>query len=185
MAIVHLNNLDYPAKAKVAVLLHETYRDFWPQAFPDINDAINEIGRLCTGDTVARVTVIGDENKPVGLVGATRLPGGTLWKVYPLFIEKPQQKKGFGKALLYDLEHQVRARNGKILWAEIPDIKHQTSLGDGDLFPDVMMRARRMRTREGMSHPFEIFRHVGYEIAGAMPDAYGFLKPCVLMARKL
>jgi aminoglycoside 6'-N-acetyltransferase I len=46
-------------------------------------------------------------------------------------------------------------------------------------------RFAHARARNRGSHPFEFYLRVGYHIVGVIPDANGFGKPDILMAKRV
>jgi aminoglycoside 6'-N-acetyltransferase I len=63
------------------------------------------------------------------------------------------------------------------------DENGRTSLGGMDLYPDVLGKLRSVQNRG--SHPFEFYLRVGYHLVGVIPDANGFGKPDILMAKRI
>jgi aminoglycoside 6'-N-acetyltransferase I len=51
------------------------------------------------------------------------------------------------------------------------------------VYPDVLDRLRSIKNiRE---HPFEFYLKVGYQLVGLIPDANGFGRPDILMAKRV
>jgi aminoglycoside 6'-N-acetyltransferase I len=48
---------------------------------------------------------------------------------------------------------------------------------------DALDRLRELRDLGG--HPFEVYRRLGYEVVGVIPDANGFGRPDIYMAKSL
>jgi aminoglycoside 6'-N-acetyltransferase I len=59
----------------------------------------------------------------------------------------------------------------------------QTSLGGVDLYPDVLARLAALQNLR--DHPVGFYQRLGYSVIGVMPDANGFGKPDILLARRL
>ena len=49
------------------------------------------------------------QNHPVGWIGAIRQNGGRVWEIHPLMVTKSEQGKGFGRALVNDIEELAQA----------------------------------------------------------------------------
>ena len=60
---------------------------------------------------------------------------------------------------------------------------YRTSLGGIDLYPDVLDKLRSIENVGG--HPFEFYLKAGYHVVGVIPDANGFGKPDILMAKRI
>jgi aminoglycoside 6'-N-acetyltransferase I len=58
-----------------------------------------------------------------------------------------------------------------------------TSLGGVDLFPSPLEHLARVRNLR--RHPYEFYQKQGYVIVGVVPDANGFGKPDILMAKSV
>ncbi|MFN2459289.1 MAG: hypothetical protein ABR591_01150 [Candidatus Velthaea sp.] len=58
-----------------------------------------------------------------------------------------------------------------------------TSLGGVDLYPNVLEHLAALEDRK--SHPFGFYRRLGYAVVGVVPDAEGFGKPDILMAKRV
>jgi aminoglycoside 6'-N-acetyltransferase I len=51
------------------------------------------------------------------------------------------------------------------------------------LYPDVLGAVQRLRNLG--DHPFTFYQRVGFTIVGVIPDANGFGKPDILMAKRV
>ncbi len=72
---------------------------------------------------------------------------------------------------------------GEWRWAGSDDEVDRTSLGDIDLFPDPLTHLTRIRNTGG--HPFEFYLRCGSVLAGVLPDASGFGKPDIFLAKRI
>ena len=63
------------------------------------------------------------------------------------------------------------------------DKRGQTSIADIDLFPDALRLAANIRNLRG--HPYEFYQKQGYTIVGVLPDANGFGRPDIFMAKRI
>jgi aminoglycoside 6'-N-acetyltransferase I len=80
----------------------------------------------------------------------------------------------------------VLARGGSILYLGVDDESEdgpRTSLGGLDLFPNVYEHILRIQNLR--NHPYEFYQRMGFVITGVIPDANGFGKPDILMAKRL
>ena len=59
----------------------------------------------------------------------------------------------------------------------------QTSLAGVDLYPNVLTKLAHVRNLRG--HVFGFYQKLGYVVVGAIPDANGFGKPDILMAKRI
>ena len=82
-----------------------------------------------------------------------------------------------------DFEEQVRLRGGSTIYLGTDDENSRTSLGGVDLYPDPLALAAKIQNLA--RHPFEFYRKVGFTIVGLLPDANGFGKPDIFMAKRV
>lgn len=182
MRIINLSPNDESLLHQAAELLVEGFRAHWPNAWPDLDAARAEVrealepGKICRG-------AVDDDGALLGWVGG--IPGydGNVWELHPLVVRPAQQRRGVGRALVADLEAQVRARGGLTLWLGSDDEDDMTSLSGVDLYDDLPGHLARIRNLKG--HPYDFYRKCGFVIAGVVPDANGRGKPDILMAKRI
>jgi aminoglycoside 6'-N-acetyltransferase I len=106
-----------------------------------------------------------------------------VWELHPIVVAQDRQRQGIGGALVLSLEARVRELGGLTMWLGTDDEDGQTSLSGVDLYDDLLGRLASIRNLNG--HPFEFYRHLGYTIAGVVPDANGLGKPDIFMAKRI
>ncbi len=181
--IVPLASLGESALALLTRMLHQAYRTDWPRFYTTIADARAEVDALMTDNSkIARAAVDG-RGDPMGLIAAKPIYEGNVWQLHPLVVDPLHRKKGVGKALLFDLENHARARNGLTLWAACADENRLTTMSDGDPYPDLLMRLKRIQNRK--NHPYEFLLKCGMQLAGMMPEASGRNRPDIFLAKRL
>jgi aminoglycoside 6'-N-acetyltransferase I len=165
-----------------AVLLVEGFREHWPNAWPDLDAALAEVREALGLGRIARVALAAD-GAALGWIGG--IPGydGNVWELHPLVVRPDSRGRGVGRALVADLEAQVRVRGGLTLWLGTDDEDDMTSLGGAELYPDLLLRLAGIRNLK--RHPFEFYRKCGFVLAGVVPDANGRGKPDILMAKRV
>jgi aminoglycoside 6'-N-acetyltransferase I len=181
-SISDLDPDDEEAIRQAARLLVEGFRDDWPDAWPEMDAALEEV-RECLGEgRVCRVAV--DEGGAVlGWIGAMPSYGENVWELHPLVVRPDAQRRGIGRALVADLEERVGERGGYTLWLGTDDETNMTTLSGVDLYPDVLEHLGNMKNLRG--HPYEFYQRLGFSIVGVMPDANGPGKPDIYMAKRL
>ena len=92
-------------------------------------------------------------------------------------------RRGIGRSLMARVEEEVRRRGGITLWVGTDDETNLTSLGGVDVYPDVLGKVAGLKNLRG--HPVGFYRALGFEMVGIVPDANGFGKPDLLMARRV
>lgn len=166
----------------IAEMLFEAFKDRWPNAWPTLESALLEVHESFGEDRISRVAV-GDDCAMLGWIGAIRMYDGNVWELHPLAVNRMAQGKGIGCALVEDLEDQVAGRGGITIWVGSDDEYNMTSLGGIDLYPDPLKHLARLRNLS--NHPFEFYQKLGFVIAGVLPDANGFGKPDIFMAKRV
>ncbi len=182
MRIVDLPPEDEPAVRQVAALLVESFREQAPDAWPTLDDALREVRESFGANRLSRIAVDQD-GAVLGWIGGIRQYDGHVWELHPLVVHPGRRRRGIGRALVADLEARVRERGGLTLWLGTDDETGQTSLGGGDLYPDVCAHIATIRNLHG--HPYEFYQRLGFVIVGVMPDANGPGKPDIYMAKSL
>lgn len=167
---------------QVAAMLVAAFAEHWPEAWPTVDAAREEVRESFASGRISRVA-IDDAEKAVGWIGGISEYTGNVWELHPLVVRPDMQGHGIGRALVADLEEQVRARGGLVIQLGTDDEDNMTSLGGVDLFPDVLGALGRIRNLR--RHPYEFYQKLGYVIVGVIPDANGFGKPDILMAKSL
>ena len=180
--IIDLSPDDPNAIHQAAKLLVEGFREHWPQAWPDLDAALIEVHESFGPERITRIAIDGDGDV-LGWIGGAPQYDGNVWELHPLVVDPRRQHQGIGRALVEDLEEQVRQRGGLTLWLGTDDEAGMTSLAGVELYPDVLDHLKRIRNLR--QHPYEFYLKQGFTIVGAMPDANGPGKPDIFMAKKV
>jgi aminoglycoside 6'-N-acetyltransferase I len=180
-SIVDLDPGEAEAIRQAAELLVEGFRDYWPDAWPTTDAALEEVRESLSEERISLVAL--DENGAVlGWIGGLPSYGGNVWELHPLVVRSSVRRRGVRSALVADLEARVRERGGLTIWLGTDDESGMTSLSGVDLYPDVLEHLANIENLYG--HPYEFYRRLGFSIVGAMPDANGPGKPDIYMAKR-
>jgi aminoglycoside 6'-N-acetyltransferase I len=107
-----------------------------------------------------------------------------VWELHPLAVAPHVQGRGIGRALVERLEQEVRSRGGLTICLGTDDVTGRlTSVGGVDLYPGVLAKLEGLQ--QVRRHPFAFYVRVGFEVVGVIPDANGFGKPDILMAKRV
>ena len=180
-SILDLARDDEEAVGQAAKLLVEGFRDDWPEAWPTEEDALEEMREALEEQRICRVAV-GENGTILGWIGG--IPGydGKVWELHPLVVRSNVRRMGVGRALVSDLEARVRERGALTLWLGTDDVTSMTTLSGVDLYPDVLGHLADLENLRG--HPYEFYSRLGFSLIGAMPDANGWGKPDIFMAKR-
>jgi aminoglycoside 6'-N-acetyltransferase I len=182
MHIVDLRSDDVAAIRQVAALLMEGFATNWPEAWPNMESALEEVGESFAAGRISRVA-LDEEGTVLGWIDGISQYRGHVWELHPLVVRVSQQGKGIGRALVADLEERVRERGGLTITLGTDDETQQTTLAGVDLFPNVWEHVSQIKNLK--RHPYEFYQKQGFVIVGVMPDANGPGKPDILMAKSV
>jgi aminoglycoside 6'-N-acetyltransferase I len=181
LQIQDLSSEDKRAIEQVAKMLMEGFGEHWPDAWPTLEEAVEEVHESFEKGRISRVAIDAD-GSALGWIGGQHSYDG-VWELHPLVVRADQQGKGVGRALVADLEAQVRQRGGITLMLGTNDDDNMTTLSGIDLYPDIWRHIAEIKNLRG--HPYEFYQKLGYAIIGVVPDASGFGKPDILMAKRV
>ncbi|HVF28797.1 MAG TPA: GNAT family N-acetyltransferase [Pyrinomonadaceae bacterium] len=163
-------------------LLFVSFREHWPEAWPDLDAAEQEVRESLMHDRISRVA-LGESGTVLGWISGIRQYDGNVWELHPLAVRPDARGRGVGRALVEDLETQARERGGLTLWLGTDDEDGMTTLSGVNLYPDIPGRIANIKNLK--RHPYEFYQKLGFVIVGVMPDANGPGKPDIFMAKSL
>ena len=179
--IVPLRPEDSEAVQQAASLLVEGFRENSPEAWPDAGAALEEVEKSFGPERLSLVAL--GAGSVLGWIGGIRQYRGHVWELHPIVVRSDRWGQGIGRALVGELEARVRDLGAETLWLGTDDEIHQTTLSSVDLYPDPLAHAARLRNLRG--HPYEFYQRLGFVIVGVLPDANGFGKPDIFMAKRV
>jgi len=182
MKIINLSTDEKTLVEQAARLLFEGFKEKWPNAWPTMEAALKEVNECLDPERILCIAI--DENgNALGWIGALTEHDGIAWELHPLVVDPQCQGQGIGRALVYDLEQQVKQRGGITIYLGTDDESHMTSLTGKDLYANAREHIANIQNLRG--HPYEFYQKLGYSIVGVIPDANGPGKPDILMAKKM
>ncbi len=180
--IIDLLSVDSRLMQQAAQLLVEGFAEHWPEAWPTLDDALEEVNGMLADDRLCRVMV--DENSNVlGWVGGIPEYDGLVWELHPMVVRSDSRGQGIGRALIVDFEAQVRLRGGLTIMLGTDDEDGMTSLANVNLYDNLPEKIASIRSLK--DHPYEFYQKCGFVIIGVIPDANGKGKPDILMAKQV
>lgn len=182
MNIISLTLADEELVRQAAGLLVNAFREHWPDAWPTLEEGLEEVYEMLESDRICRVAV-DEEGNLMGIIGG--IPGydGHVWELHPLAVQPSLQGHGIGRSLVADFEEQVRLKGGLTITLGSDDEDGMTSLSDVDLYENLWEKIRDIRNFK--NHPYEFYQKLGYIITGVVPDANGRGKPDILMGKRV
>lgn len=182
MKIVTLSPNNDSLLQQAAQLLVDAFREHWPDAWPTLEEALEEVQEMLEQERICRVAVDERENL-LGIIGGTPGYDGNVWELHPLAVQLSAQGQGIGRALVQDFEEQVRLKGGLTITLGSDDEDGMTSLANADLYENLWEKIRDIRNLK--NHPFGFYQKMGYIITGVVPDANGRGKPDILMGKRV
>lgn len=182
MKIINLSPNNDSLIQQAAQLLVDAFREHWPDAWPTLEEALEEVQEMLEQERICRVAVDERENL-LGIIGG--IPGydGNVWELHPLAVQLSTQGQGIGRALVADFEEQVRLQDGLTITLGSDDEDGMTSLANADLYENLWEKIRDIHNLK--NHPFAFYQKMGYVITGVVPDANGRGKPDILMGKRV
>ncbi len=181
LTIVDLGPDDHAIIRQVAQLLLEAFAHI-PHWLPTLDRAHGEVRESFAPNRISRVAL--DQNgSAVGWVGGIEQYDGHAYELHPLAVKPSDQRRGIGTALVRDFEEQVRQRGALTVYLGADDEFGGTTLYGADVYPNVLEHIAQIRNLK--NHPYEFYVKCGYAIVGIMPDANGYGKPDIFMAKRV
>lgn len=167
---------------QMAHLLVVGFRNNWPEAWPTLEDAEEEIEDALDPERICRVA-LDDVGAAAGWIGGIPEYDGNVWELHPLVVRPDLQGQGIGRALVQDFEAEVAKRGGLTIRVGTDDEMGMTTLSNVDLYDDLPTKIATVRNLR--QHPYEFYQKLGYVIIGVMPDANGIGKPDIIMGKRV
>lgn len=184
MSEIVIQNLQFDNKSsiqQVVQLLLDAFRILAPNAWPTWDDALEEVQESLHPERISRVAIAHDQ--VIGWIGGIPQYNGHVWELHPLVVKASHQRQGLGRLLVADLEQQVSDRGGITLYVGSDDETGLTSVSNQDLYPDPLHHLTKIQNLHG--HPYEFYQKVGFTLIGILPDANGFGKPDIWLAKRV
>jgi aminoglycoside 6'-N-acetyltransferase I len=174
-------SLDSRHRLRAAELLVEGFREHWPEAWPTLEDAREEFDEVLELGPARGVV---DENGTlVGWIGARVHYDGNVWEIHPIVVAEEARGSGIGRRLIADIERLASDAGVLAIQVGSDDEDGMTSLGGVDLYPDPLRHLQTIEDRKG--HPFGFYIKCGFSVVGVMPDANGFGRPDIFLAKRV
>ena len=152
------------------------------KAYGDMEIAVDEVYQCIDEKKICKVAV--DEKlRVLGWIGGRSQYDGNVWEMHPLVVDENHRRKGIGKKLVESLEEKARKKGAITIYLGSDDETNSTSLGGIDVYLDVLEHIKNIRNIK--NHPYEFYQKLGFKIVGICPDANGFGKPDIYMAKRI
>ena len=182
--IVSLTQDDTELIQACGIILNDAFRANSPSAWNTVEEGVEEVEELLEEEDDAIFCVaLTSDGEVLGWTSA-QATYDFAWELHPLAVRPNYQGEGIGRALVIALEEKVRAAGGITLYLGTDDENNMTSLSQvANLFDDPFEAIRQIQNLKG--HPYSFYQKLGFKIVGLIPDANGWGKPDIMMAKRL
>lgn len=178
--VIPLREASERQKELAAGVLIEAFRHM-PSPWVDMESARAEVDSLLSPNHLGFIAVEGE--KVLGLIGAIK-NSSHLWELHPLAVTPFYQHRGVGTILVRTIEEEGRRQGITTIWLGTNDDFGGTNLFGVDLYPNILEHLANIQPTT-LGHPYTFYQKMGYTIVGVIPDAGGFGKPDILMAKRI
>ena len=168
-------------RQRAAELLVECFREHWPEAWPTLDSAVDEVAEVC--DLGPALGALDEDGMLLGWIGARPNYRGYVWEIHPLAVDERFRRRGIARGLIAEIERLAADAGAETLMVGSDDEDGMTSLAGVDLYPDPARRLTEIEDRKG--HPFAFYLRCGFSLVGVVPDANGFGRPDILLAKRV
>jgi len=179
--IIDLLPTDQQKIEQAARLLNEEFNKIAPTSWTTMAEAHEEMQESFAPGKISKAAV-DDAGIVIGWIGG-RKQYARVWELHPLVVRSDCQGQGIGRALVAALEKAVKERGGLTILLGSDDENDLTSLSGIDLYPNLFDKLTNIKNLRG--HPYEFYQKIGFSIVGVVPDANGFGKPDILLAKRV
>lgn len=180
--VIALRDASDDIREQVAVVLFEGMAAGAPEGWPTMKDAREEVASSLASDRLSLVA-LNDQNNVIGWIGGISSYNGNVFELHPLVVKQDVREQGIGRLLVAALEASAREAGAVTLFLGTDDEVDRTSLFGKNLYPDPLVHLAAMQNLR--AHPFGFYIKVGFAVVGVVPDANGFGKPDILMAKRI
>lgn len=182
LKVIDLSPDNKEAIQQVANLIFKSFQEHYPNAWPTLDSAMEEVQASFEEDRISRIAVE-KGGQILGWIGGIKQYEGNVWELHPLVVKTGYRGRGIGRSLVQDLENCAKKRGGLTLWVGTDDEDNQTTLSGVNLYPKPAQHLLNIQNLN--NHPYEFYQKCGFAIVGVMPDANGIGKPDIYLAKRL
>lgn len=179
MKIIDMLTLTEVERLAAATLL----RDSLPVGYPTMENAMAEVIDCVVSDNIMLAV---RETTEIIAWGGLLAPsyGGRVYELHPLVVREDKRGLGIGRSIVEALEKRARANGGLTLFLGADDEQDggETSLANVDLYDNLADKLKHFDTGK---HQSAFYQKLGFKVVGVLPDANGFGKPDIFLAKSL
>jgi len=168
--------------ASLTQLTYEAFKQHVPSWLTTLADAQRQVLNALAADRICRVVIDANDN-PLGWIAAIPLHHGRIWEIHPLVVSVAEQGKGYGRALVREIERQAQQQGVLGLVAGTSDETGATTLYGIDLYQNPLAALAHLQSNQ--PHPYAFWIKMGFTVVGVMPDVDGRGKPGIHLAKRV
>jgi len=107
---------------QAADLLVRGFREHWPDAWPDMAAAMNEVQESFSADRINRIAT-DDNGEVLGWIGGISQYRGRVWELHPLVVSPEHQKILLDASVENSVNKIFWFLDGKLIWSGDPEDK--------------------------------------------------------------
>ena len=180
--ITTLNSEEALLIASLTQLTYDAFKQPFPSWLPTLADAQRQVLNALASDRICRVLMDANDN-PLGWIAAIPLHHGRIWEIHPLVVAVAEQGKGYGRALVKEIERLAQQKGVLGLLVGTSDETGATTLYGVDLYQNPLVALSNLQSHQ--THPYEFWLKMGFTVAGVTPDAEGRGKPGITLAKRI
>lgn len=180
MRLVDFIELDEAGRKDAARILRDALAHM-PSAYGAAGEAEAEVATFFSDPDRFAIAALIDDGLAGWIGGIDSYSHGL--ELHPLVVDPAHQRRGIGRALVAALEARAAAMGKLVVHLGTDDDFGGTSLYRVDVFPDPLTAAAKVASTG--QHALIFYQKLGYVVVGLIPDANGFGKPDILMAKRI
>ncbi len=165
----------------IAHLLVAEFAEHWPDSWATLEEAEQEVRDSLDAGRIS-LAAIDDDGSVLGWIAGEH-SYALVWELHPLVVRGSRQKQGVGRALVQAFEEAAREAGALTVMLGTDDEDDMTTLSGVDLYEEPWRHIEQIRNLKG--HPYHFYEKLGYKIVGVVPDANGWGKPDIIMAKRV
>ena len=168
--------------ASLTQLTYDAFKQPAPSWLPTLAHAQRQVLNALASDRICRVLLDANDN-PLGWIAAIPLHHGRIWEIHPLVVAVAEQGKGYGRALVKEIERLAQQKGVLGLSVGTSDETGATTLYGVDLYQNPLAALAHLQSHQ--PHPYEFWIKMGFTVVGVVPDVDGRGKPGIHLAKRV
>ena len=149
--------------------------------FNDIKSSKKIVTNSLVDSKINIIAVDEETDNVLGWICGSETYNEHIWEIQPLVVRREYHNYGIGRELISKFEKMASMRDGRTIILGTQN--DGTSLEGVDVYDDI---AGNIKNIKNITHNvYEFYLKCGFKIVGLIPDAGGFGKTDILMAKRI